>query len=311
MESPLAVRALEINAPTEITGEGTQGSAEFDVTFGYDGEYTATSHGLAVQTDTIGSVDQDPDQNFDPADSSGTTGHQFSVQSSVHFRVSLQTEDLVPDDPAVDLDLYLYDSAGEEVASSTFASSTEQIDASLPADDTYTLYVHGWDTRGGTVEYTLRSWDVPAEAGTGSLQILSAPTEAVRGETGTIEIGWSGLENGEHLGAVSHIGPEGRLGDWWEWRRTNKGLSETACEYRFDVHNRRSIDRLQVAHQNPRPIDGDDLHPVQPDRVGSVLRPGAEHAGLGSERVVAGMDGEDVTPPSMEPSEQEDLIAGS
>jgi hypothetical protein len=99
------------------------------------------------------------------------------------------------------------------VASTFVAGTFEQVDLSLPADDTNTLYVHGWDTRGGTVAYTLRSWDVPLSVGTGSLQILSAPDEAVIGATSAVQIGWSGLDGGsEYLGAVSHTGPSGPLG---------------------------------------------------------------------------------------------------
>ena len=37
----------------------------------------------------------------------------------------------------------------------------------------------------------------------------------------------------------------------------------------------------KVAYQDPLLLDGNDLDPVQPDRVGPVLRPSAEHASWG------------------------------
>ena len=52
--------------------------------------------------------------------------------------------------------------------------------------------MHGWQTLGGTVDYTLRTWLVPLAADTGALQIASAPGQAVSGQSGTVEASWSG-----------------------------------------------------------------------------------------------------------------------
>ena len=47
----------------------------------------------------------------------------------------------------------------------------------------------------------------------GNLTIDSAPTAAVKGETATIEVSWTGATAGEwHLGAVSHNDATGRFG---------------------------------------------------------------------------------------------------
>jgi subtilisin family serine protease len=210
--SPIAVKAVALAAPAEVTGSGTDGTASFGVQFGYDGAYSAAAHGLVPVAGIDGSVSQDPDQEFDPDDPTGTTAHEITVSGTAHLRLALSTADLTPADPAIDIDLYLYNSAGEEVASSTAGGTDEHIDLSLPADDTYTLYVHGWQTLGGTVDYSLRTWQVPLATG-GSLEITSAPTEASLGATGTIEVAWSGLDPAsEYLGAVSHTGPDGLLG---------------------------------------------------------------------------------------------------
>lgn len=211
VESPIAVKGVGLDAPASVSGTGTEGSLSFDIQFGYSGEYTAAAHGLVPVAPITGSVADDPDQEFDPDDPTGTTAHEIAVSGTEHLRIALDTANLTPPNPDVDIDLYLYNSAGEQVASSTAGGTAELIDLSAPADDTYTLYVHGWEVGDTPVSYALQTWQVPAAEG-GSLQLVSAPEEAVSGETGTIEVAWSGLTAGpEYLGAVSHTGPDGLI----------------------------------------------------------------------------------------------------
>jgi subtilisin family serine protease len=211
VRSPIAARGVALAAPEEITGTGTAGDASFDVAFGYTGDYTAAAHGLSPMVGVAGSVAQDPDQTFDPADPVGVTAHEFEISNSAHFRVALTTADLAPPDSAIDLDLFLLNSSGQQVASSTQGSTNEGIELSGLPDDTYTLYVHGWQTTGLTVDYTLRTWEVSLDPGT-SLEVTAAPGAATVATTGTVEVAWSGLApGGEYLGAVSHTGPDGLL----------------------------------------------------------------------------------------------------
>ncbi len=82
----------------------------------------------------------------------------------------------------------------------------------LPADDTYTMVVHGWSVPNEPLPYDLYFWDVPLASG-GSLSIDSAPTSATVGTVGTIDVSWSGAADGERaLGAVSHTGDVGLMG---------------------------------------------------------------------------------------------------
>jgi subtilisin family serine protease len=204
VRSPIAVAAAPLDAPDLVTGEGVEGTASFDITFGYSGEYDATAHGLAADVPITGSVAQDPDQNFDPSDPTGTTAHQFTLTGTALWRLALNTEDLNPPDSAIDLDLYLYRD-GDQVASSTAGSTVEAIELMFPEDGNYTLYVHGWQTTGITVDYSAHTWDVPLAADSGSLSIVSEPADAVLAATETIEIGWTGLDPGStYLGAVGH-----------------------------------------------------------------------------------------------------------
>lgn len=206
--SPISVNAALFGAPSEVFGSGTDGTASFDVGFGYTGAYSAAPHGLSARVDTSDFVTQDPDQTYPSSDDAphGVNRHDFVVSGSAFVRWSLVIPG--PDD----IDLFLEDSSGTIIAASTNGGTDELIELFLPADDTYTMVVHGWSIPSEPLDYTLESWDVPMASG-GSLSINSAPTSAVVGATETIEVEWSGLTGGtEYLGAVSHTGDSGLMG---------------------------------------------------------------------------------------------------
>jgi subtilisin family serine protease len=208
VRSPIAVKAALFDAPDEVTGTGVDGSVSFDVTFGYTGDYSAAAHGLEPATLTNDTVVQDPDQTFDPADGF-SNAHTFDVSGAAHFRVAIPPE---ATEPEADLDVYVVDPNGDLVASSTNGATDELVDIPQPADGTWTVYVHGWQTVGPDSEYTMYSWLVPATPG-GNLTVDSAPASATLGETATIEASWTGATAGEwHLGAVSHSNADGVIG---------------------------------------------------------------------------------------------------
>jgi hypothetical protein len=208
VRSPIAVRASMFNAPESVEGSGETGTETFEVSFGYTGEYSASAHGLVPATLTDDNVAQDPDQDFDPEDGF-SDAHTFTLTDAQVFRVAIP-----PDATAagVDLDVYVFDPSGELAGSSTAGDTDELVTIFDPADGDWTVFVHGWLVPDpGTVDYRMYTWAVP-EAGGGSLTIISAPTAAVIGTTGTIEVGWTGATAGQwHLGAVRHNGPSGSV----------------------------------------------------------------------------------------------------
>ena len=210
VRSPIAVAAAALDAPAAVSGTGAEGSTSFEVTFGYDGEYDATAHGLAADVPVAGQVGDDPDQSFDPNDPTGTTSHEIPINGSAFWRLTLNTEDLAPPDSAIDLDLYMYDEDGQLVAISGAGGTSELIELTEPDDGVYTLFVHGWETTGLTVDYSAHTWDVPLEADSGSLAVTTEPEDAVLGATETIVAEWSGLDTGtSYLGAVGHNDGDG------------------------------------------------------------------------------------------------------
>ncbi len=210
VRSPIAVKAAAIEFPEAVSGTGPAGTVSIPVAFGYTGPYTAGAHGLASDAPITGTVGQDPDNtNWSPAEvPNGTTAHPITVTGAAFLKITLNTADLTPANPAIDIDLYLYNSAGEEVAFSVAGGTAEEILLEAPADGTYTLYVNGWQTTGLTVGYNLHTWQVPAAAGGGTLTLgpTPPPASATAGTVATVEASWTGLATGDYLGAVSHTG---------------------------------------------------------------------------------------------------------
>ena len=82
-------------------------------------------------------------------------------------------------------------------------TSAEQVDILLPVDTYYNVAVHGWQTDGADSNYTLFDWSVSLTPG-GNMSVDSAPPSAVSGSTGTVDVSWSGVPSGKHLGGVTH-----------------------------------------------------------------------------------------------------------
>lgn len=205
VRSPLVVKPVQLAAPAEVSGVGTEGTLSFDVTFGYDGEYSASPRGLFAATQTGGTVIDDPANDINTALSTGEgiTVHEIDVPAGAAYaRFSLFDEYT---DGADDLDLYVFGPDGNYVGGSGSGTSAEQVDLESPAAGTYSVVVHGWQTDGPDAKYTLFSWSIPSMPDGGSLTVTDAPTSATLGATESIEVSWSGLAAGaKYLGAVSH-----------------------------------------------------------------------------------------------------------
>jgi hypothetical protein len=195
-------------APALVTGSGESGSASFDVAFGYTGSYSAAAHGLEPAIVISDNVVQDPDQDFDPTDGYSNL-HQFNLSGAALFRVAMPPESTAA---GVDIDIFVFDPNGDQVASSTQSGTDELVDILLPMDGTWSVYVHGWSTPGGDSDYDMYSWVISATPG-GNLSIDSAPTSATIGSIEAVDVSWAGAVSGAwHLGAVSHTGDAGLMG---------------------------------------------------------------------------------------------------
>jgi hypothetical protein len=222
VRSALVVRPVQLAAPDLVAGTGATGSASFDVTFGYSGDYTAGGHGLEPATMTDGNVVDDPANDINTALATGV-GVTFEVvvvpAGTAYTRISLFDDYTDGND---DLDLYVFgpQSAGFPfVGSSGSATSAEEVNLVLPAPGVYLVAVHGWQTEGPDANYTLFDWSVPATPGTGTypLSLDAAPAAAVVGNTESVQISWdvsgdTATVGRKYLGAVSHSDASGLIG---------------------------------------------------------------------------------------------------
>jgi hypothetical protein len=81
------------------------------------------------------------------------------------------------------------------------------------------------------------------------------------------------------------------------------------AQHRFDIDDRRTVQRLEVANAKPVAVDHHDLDAVQPDRVGTISRSSAEDSPLRVGRIVAWMYPQDTPLGAVEPSQDQDLVA--
>ena len=201
---PLVVRPVALAAPREVSDRG--GPISYDVTFGYNGSFTASARGLVPAVVNADTVDPDPDQTFNPADPTGTKKYDIVVPAGTTYaRFQLFDSDV---NPGSDIDLYVY-RGSTLVGSSTSGTSDEQVNLLNPAADTYSVYVHGWGPAGNVpTPFKLHSWVLGSTAA-GNMNV-AAPATAVLGTTGTINLTFSGLAAGtKYLGSVAYAGATG------------------------------------------------------------------------------------------------------
>jgi subtilisin family serine protease len=203
VRSPIAVNAVAISAPISVTGAGPEGRAQFDITFGYTGAYTAQVHGLNNALVRRASVA-----------TGGAVQFAFRIPDDFALaRFELFDEYTSGDD---DLDLYvlycpLNPATGqlecESLAGrSEGTTSRERVDVLFPVAGYYVVQVNGFATEIGLSEFALFVNGFGVNNVAGNLK-LDAPSAATSGSTATLTIEWVGLSSGagaKQLGAISH-----------------------------------------------------------------------------------------------------------
>lgn len=203
VRSPIVVRPVALAAPAQVSGTG--GPISYNVTFGYNGSFTATGRGLVPAALSAGTVTDDPTDNFVPG-GPGTTSFSVVVPAGTTYaRFSLFNEFT---DGADDLDLYVFNSGGTLVGASGGGQTAEEVNLLNPAAGTYTVWVHGFATDGPNANFTLFTWVLGGTAA-GNMTV-TAPATAVLGTTGTINLTFSGLTAAtKYLGSVAYTGATG------------------------------------------------------------------------------------------------------
>ncbi|MET0303886.1 MAG: S8 family serine peptidase [Microbacteriaceae bacterium] len=191
VRSPLAVRPVTIVAPDNVSGEGTTGSVDVEVTPGGTGDIPLSTTGLSKGETTRGS---------------GNPGQTLEYPVTVAEGAQFARFDLLAVDKTVDLDLvvYLLDEAGEPVAGwqSATGSSDERVDLVDPEAGEYLVLVAVYSGAPGT-EFDLTTTSVVD--GGAELALDPAVLAGVQGEKTSYTASWAGLdETSSYLGLVSY-----------------------------------------------------------------------------------------------------------
>jgi hypothetical protein len=192
VRSPIAVKPVALAAPGQVSGTGTSGSLEFDVTFGFGGAYAAVPQGLVPAETDEGNVVDDPANDINVALGTGVgiTVHTVAIgPGEKHARFSL-FDDYT--DGADDLDLYVFDPSFGFAGASGSGTSDEEVNVTNPVQGDWIVIVHGWQTDGPDSNYTLFSWAFGADVGN---MTVTGPATAVLGAVEPIEVVWGTTPN--------------------------------------------------------------------------------------------------------------------
>ncbi|THV35228.1 S8 family serine peptidase [Glycomyces buryatensis] len=208
VRSPITVRAADIAVPSELTGEGTEGSAEFDVKTGVDGTFELAASGL-VASDTRTLALSNPDRSTfpmdEPVERDQTKAFELTVPDDAAMG-SVATFD-ADQGPEVDIDLYVYtkldDGTLELFGTPQLPGSDEVVD--LEAGRTYVVFVDLWDAPTTAVEALVHTWIVPGTAA-GNLTVAPDSLEAEAGDAHTVTATWSGVDaDRRYLGTIDYL----------------------------------------------------------------------------------------------------------
>ena len=194
VRSAVAVRPVAFDAPTEISGTGTVGSAELVAHVGEDAEVPLVAEGLARGSRVQG------------AGGAGATTHRYAV--SVPDGASFARFDLDSADDTADLDLFVYrrTESGRlsPVDQSATGSADERVDLGFVQAGTYVVEIdfYAAGSAGPDLGYELTSYVVDPATGLGELSLDPATIDGHVGDLPTVTASWSGLEPGAYLGIV-------------------------------------------------------------------------------------------------------------
>jgi hypothetical protein len=219
---PVVVQPTKLKAPTEVTGSGTSGSVEYNVSSGYAGSLNRVIRGLQAATKFDNTVNGDAACSFDttkPDDSvaAGTaTVSTFTVPASSKY-LRFQTFQADSSASVHDLDMYLY-YKGPAASSFSFLTVSGGPDASEVISTssatfnaeggTFKVYVHGCGVDAGGGSFTLFAWSVTDPPSDPFADTPASPTAVTIGQTLTETFSWENLASGNrYLGRVSYSDP--------------------------------------------------------------------------------------------------------
>ena len=201
VHSPVAIRPVTIVAPPSVSGAGTTGSVEVEVTPGGNGEIPLSTTGL-----TRGVLHPDPTGTEPEHSGSGTNSDEFEYLVEVPEGTSYARFDLdsIDDNADLDLTVYLLDAEGTPIAGwqSASGAADERVNLVAPQPGSYLVIVSIFSANPPTA-FDLRTFVVLPG---GEPLVLEPPVlVGVQGEPLTYMASWSGLQPfSTYLGLVNY-----------------------------------------------------------------------------------------------------------
>jgi len=199
---PVVIRPVALAAPAAVSSNGS--TINYNVTFGYDGPFTAAARGLVPAAITAGIVADDPTDSTCSLTSPNAQLISVAIPAvTTYARFSLFDADV---NPGTDIDMCVFRGT-TLVGSSGSGTSAEEVNLLSPAAGGYTVVVQGWGVAGSS-PFKLHTWLLGSTAA-GNMTV-SAPPSATLGGTGAIKLTFSGLSAGtKYLGSVAYSGAAG------------------------------------------------------------------------------------------------------
>jgi len=199
---PVVIRPVALAAPAAVFGTG--GPVTYNVTFGYNGAFSAAPRGLVPAQLTAATVADDPTDGSCSLTAPNAQLIPVTIASGTTYaRFSLFDADV---NPGTDIDLCVFRGTAL-VGSSGSGTSAEEVNLLDPVAADYTVVVQGWGVA-GTSPFKLHTWLLGSTAA-GNMAV-SAPATATIGGTGTINLTFSGLSPAtKYLGSVAYSGVAG------------------------------------------------------------------------------------------------------
>jgi hypothetical protein len=199
---PVVIKPVALAVPAAVSGAGDP--IKYNVSFGYNGAFTATARGLVPAVITADVVADDPTDGSCSLTSPNAKLISIVVPAGTTYaRFSLFDADV---NPGSDIDLCVF-SGTTQVGSSGSGTSAEEVSLLNPTAATYTVVVQGWGVVGSS-PFKLHTWLLDSTSA-GNMTV-SAPATATIGGTGVIGLTFSGLTTGtKYLGSIAYGGAAG------------------------------------------------------------------------------------------------------
>lgn len=207
---PVALRPVSVEAPAEVQGEGTTGSAAVDIVPGFTGDLVVEEFGLAEATRAEDTVE---------ATSAGYYV-DYCVTVTDDTKVLRGELDALVDGNGDYLDLYVYSVEGDcatgsldqQIADAATGSGDETFTWADPPAGSYVLSVELFEPPAGesSVDFIFDVFDVNSSTVLGGFAAQPNPVPVIAGQETSFDAVWSGLDaDSRYLGVFEYEGAIG------------------------------------------------------------------------------------------------------